>query len=240
MKLQEIFDTLTDSELSLLSMGGQEQGVINKENYPTMVRHVNLALTTLFRRFNLREGRLTLKLDPEIDTYSLTSRNAVTKWGKLNPRYILDSESNPFKDDLQKVEIVLTDKDEELVLNDRSNPLSVLTLSTTELYVPKEIREKYETLGIVYRASHPKIRIYEGEDFDPHYVEIGLPYNFLNALVLFIASRVHTPKGLGEYEVAMGNAWFARYEAECQRLELENLQIDRNTANLRLDKGGWV
>ena len=44
MTLQEIFDQLTYGELSQLSMGGSEAGIIDESNYSRILVHVNLGL----------------------------------------------------------------------------------------------------------------------------------------------------------------------------------------------------
>ena len=247
MKLQEIFDMLAEGELSMLSMGGEEQGVINDTVYPSIVRHVNLGLLTLFRRFNLREDSFLLDIQPGQTRYKLKSQFAVTGKSKEPVRYIRDSTAQPFKDDLLKVEVVETPKRVPLVLNDRSNPLSVLTPSTFELQLPQDVADqkpslpdelKTSTLVVHYRAKHPEIKIPLGY-FDPARVEVELPPAYLQALLYFIASRVHTPRGLTN-ETEVGNIWFGKFEAECQRLELENLEIDQGIENTRLIRGGWV
>ena len=247
MKLQEIFDLLSEGELSMLSMAGEAQGIINETVYPTILRHVNLGLLTLFRRFNLREDSFLLDIQTGQTRYNLKSQFAVTGKGKEPVRYIRDSVSHPFKDDLLKVEVVETLKGIKFVLNDRSNPFSVLTPSTFELQIPKEVADqsvslpdeyKTPTLVVHYRAKHPEIKIPLGY-FDPARVEVDLPPAYLQALLYFVASRVHTPRGLAN-ETEVGNVWFSKFEAECQRLELENLEIDQGIENTRLERGGWV
>ena len=247
MKLQEIFDMLSEGELSMLSMAGEEQGVINDTVYPSMVRHINLGLLTLFRRFNLREDSFLLDIQTGQNRYKLKSQFAVTGKSKEPVRYIRDSVTHPFKDDLLKVEVVETPDGVKFVLNDQSNPLSILTPSTFELQVPQDVVDqkpslpdeyKTSTLVIRYRAKHPDIKIPLGY-FDPARVEVDLPPAYLQALLYFIASRVHTPRGLAN-ETEVGNVWFSKFEAECQRLELENLEIDQGIENSRLERGGWV
>lgn len=88
---------------------------------------------------------------------------------------------------------------------------------------------KTGTVQIVYRASHPKIT--KGLTlFDPTRIQVQLPESHFNALLLFVASRAHTPGGMqGEFNA--GNNYAAKYEAECDQL---------NTAGLRVDQGGGL
>lgn len=246
MKLAEIFAQLRDGELSQVAMGTGEDGEIREEDYPKLVNHVNLALTALYARFNLKENRLTLALQPDILNYSLNSLFAVANTrSREEIRYIVDSSGAPFKDDILKVERVLTADDAPLALNDEADCLSIRTPSTLVLAVPSEIVDqdstlpawmKTATLTVVYRACHPRL---SNEDVDPIQQEVDLPYPYLEPLLFFIASRVHNPIGMAQ-EFNSGNGYFTRYEDACLKLEGKNLQIDRGGHNTRLSRGGWV
>jgi len=223
MKLQEIFDQLTYGEFSQLSIGGQEAGVINASNYRNVVAHLNLGLTSLYRRFNLKERRLTIPLQSDADTYQLAV------------------------DDLMKIEKVFTDVEFELNLNREGDPFACFTPTLNSLRVPKIILEqgadlpdelKTEGLTITYRANHPKIKLNFGPLL-PEMKEIELPSTHLQALLYFVASRVHNPIGMVN-EFNAGNTWFSKYELECQRLETENIQVDRPMENYRLIRNGWA
>ena len=248
MKLKDIFDQLATGELSQISLGGAPMGEISEESYPKLVRHVNLALTALYKRFPLRECEMSLLLKPDRELYYLRSDFIIGNPKSREPvRYLEIDPLDPFKDDLLKVDALEMDSGKEMLINMTNNPLSAMTYSTTKLGIPLAIvnqdaglHEDYQTskLRVKYRASHPEIRIPLGL-FDPARVTVQLPDAYMEALLLFIASRVHTPVGMsGEGQV--GNNWFAKYEAECQQLENQNLGIDRFAENTRLERGGWV
>lgn len=248
MKLQEIFDQLTHGELSQLNIGGADGGGIQESDYPRMVDYVNLGLTALFKRFTLKEGVLTLIPVPNVDRYVLQSGFVVgNRKSRETLRYLEENELDPFKDDLLKVMEIKLDTGKELPIDMRGNPYSVTCLSTTLIQVPMDIVNKVPGLPdelktdkfkITYRANHPKIKIPLGL-FDPARVEVQLPDAYLEALLLFIAARAHSPLGM-QAEGQIGNNWQARYEAECQRLGMDNLALDRGAENYRLVRGGWV
>ena len=246
MTLQEVFDQLTYGELSQLNIGGAGAGVINETNYARVLSHVSLGLTSLYKRFALKEGRVTVQLVPTISTYSLSSKFAVANTRSRVPvKYLLDSTALPFQDDLLKVEQVLTDLGFELAVNDKSNPLSVMTPAATTLRVPlpvvlraRDLPEhlKTETLEVVYRANHFKIAT---EDVDPTMVLLELPDAYQEALLYFVASRVNNPIGLtNEFNAA--NNYAAKYEQACQQLELQNLQVDQGSENTKFSERGWA
>jgi hypothetical protein len=248
MKLQEVFDQLTHGELSQLSIGGNEAGVISPANYNRLVPHVNLGLTQLYKRFPLKEGRLKLELQDNRTVYPIHSKYAVSSRSSREPvRYIKDSLAAPFKDDIHKIEKVVATSGYEFSLNDESDEYSMFTPSATVLRISLDVVEqvmdlpdelKTTQVEVVYRANHPLI-IADGADLEPDLIELELPYTHLEPLLLFIASRVHTPTGMTN-EANLGNTYAAKYEAACQLLENKGLQVDQGSQNSRLYRNGWV
>lgn len=237
MKLQEVFDQLTTGEFSQLSIGGAEVGAINEANYQAVVNHVNVALTQIYSRFNLRVGHLLLELQPGQETYTLHSSYAVQGKRSTQPvRYIKDTVAEPFLDDILKVEQVVGPEG-ELPLNDANDVTSVTTPRDKVLRVPL-IHSDLGTLRVTYRANHPKLSVGIGF-FDPARVNLDLPESHLTPLLYYVASRVHGPIGMGA-EFNASNNYFAKYEAACQELEDKGLQIDKGGHNTRAARGGWV
>ena len=249
MTLQEIFDQLTYGELSMLSIGGGEEGVIDETNYSRVLAHVNMGLTDLYKRFPLKEGRVTLALLSDKTEYSLDSKFALanTRSREL-VRYLVDSATTPFKDDILKIERVLTDSEKEMELNNPSSEYSAFTPTSTTLRLHKDVASgvyglpewlKTRNLVIVYRANHPKI-VKGLTLFDPTKVQIQLPESHLNALLLFVASRAHTPGGMtGEFNA--GNNYAMKYEGECAQLETAGLRTDQGGGvNQRFHRRGWA
>lgn len=244
MKLQEVIDQLTGSELSQLSIGGQSQGVINENNQLIVVNAINLGLSNLHTRFNLKEGKLKLLLIPGKYQYILKSAYALNNSeSRENVRYI----EGDFEDDLAKVEAVFTENDYELELNTRRN-YSCSTPNTTVLVVPAPIVDQdmgipsylqTDALNIVYRANHPKIVSDEFGVFDFEKIEVDLPYPYLEPLLYFVASRVHHPMGM-QADSQMGASYYAKYDQACQRLQMSNVAVDQGAGNDRLIKNGWV
>lgn len=247
MILKEIFDQLTHGELSQISIGGAESGEINESNYGQVLSHINLGLTALYKRFPLKEGRLTIALQPGRFTYPLSSQYAVSNSTSTEPvKYILDT-ANPFKDDIHKVARVNTSSQWELGLNDEGDMYSVFTPSACVLRVPSsivvsgaELPSYLQTkqLEVVYRANHPKIVLGLGT-FDPTTYTVELPDSHLEPLLLFVASRVNNPMGMAN-EFNAGNNYAAKYERACEQLEQINLRVDQGSQHNRIERGGWV
>ena len=249
MKLAEIFAQLTHGELSQISLGGAAAGEVNASGYLQLVSHVNLGLTALHKRFQIKENRLILNLIEGVINYPLKSSYAVNGVESfVAVRTIQDTVLNPFKDDILKVERVYTDVDWELGLNNESDKYSVFTPAFNSLRIHKDLVDPSislpdwlltESLTVVYRANHRILTADDDIDF-PEDVEIDLPDSYLEPLLYFIASRIMNPIGSGQGEMNMGNNYAAKYEQACQALEVANLQIDQGSQRTNLQRNGWV
>lgn len=249
MKLAEIFAQLTHGELSQISLGGGAVGEVNKSAYLQLVSHVNLGLTALHKRFTIKENRLILKLTAGVINYPLKSSYAVNGIASFVPvRTIQDTVLAPFKDDILKVERVLTDLDWELGLNNESDKYSVFTPAFNSLRIHKDLVTeskdlptwlRTESMTVVYRANHPILTA--DDDIDsPDDQEVELPDSYMEPLLYFIASRIMNPIGSGQGEMNMGNNYAAKYEQACQAIETANLKVDQGSQSTNLRRNGWV
>jgi hypothetical protein len=250
MKLKEIFDQLTYGELSQMELGGMNNDSpgIEPSRYPMIVNHINLGLNALYQRFPLKESIVKVELMPGIYTYNLRSSFSENSLVSFEDNfYIKDTEDSPFQDDLIKVERVYTDTGMELGLNDENDSLAIITPSLQSIRVPEAIVNQSQdlprelitkSLKVVYRASHPMLRA--TDTINPSSIEVELPYSHLEALLYFVASRLHNPIGMTN-EFHAGNSYAAKYEMVCQRLEAQNIRADQfSQSSSRLERGGWV
>lgn len=237
MKLSEIFKQLTHGEFKQLYIGGAQQSGIDATKYEEVLTHINLGLTALFTRFLLMEGRILVRPLENVRDYSLDSAFAVNdRKSREDVRYLIDSPSSKYNDDtLIKVEKVLDMQECMQPLNVEGDPCSFFTPSIKSLRIPKDWKGDFT---LVFRQNHPQIVIPVGY-FDPARVEVELPYTHLEALLYFVASRVHNPVGMVN-EFHMGNSYAAKYEQACQTLERLNVQADYVTENHRLIRNGWA
>ena len=236
MLLSEVFDQLTHGELSQVSIGGAEESGITKTGYPAMVSHINLGLTNLYKRFLLKEGTLYLDRHPNIKTYALHSKyQEGNRTSRVDIPYI-NASTPAFQDDIFKVERIYDELGIEHGLNDEGDPRSITTPTYNTIVIP-DVSE-VSSLKIVYRANHPKIVIEDG-DLDPTEVELELPYSHLEALLLFVSSRLLNPVGMGN-EFHDGNNYAAKFEQACAYLEQQNLRVDKTAYSDRFTRNGWV
>lgn len=256
MTLQDIFDDLAFGELSQLAIGGADSGTptdieqICEKDRPALIKHINLGLNALYRRFRLAEKSVVIILQENKSSYVLDSRFAITNTQSNEPvKYLLDV-NDEFDDTLLKVEEVqgfvspvgAVDRSGwiPLKLNATNNPHSLRTPSMKTLIVPDDfgMQTPPEKILVKYRASHPKIDVNLGTYAAMEQI-IELPSTHLAALLYFVASRVMNPVGMVE-EFHSGNSYYAKYDAECRQLEGENFQIDDMEENSNFHRQGFI
>lgn len=255
MKLQEIFDHLKAGEFSQLNFGAG-QGVIEEDDnaMDKVLSHINLGLTDLFTKFELRRRRLQLTLQAGQTSYLLTSARAVSKYVPTIPPadpapepYIIDTMSDPFQDDVLLVSQVFTDGNFELPLNRLDVPYSLLTSAMNRIEVPLSIVERSLALPsslittgltVIYRANHVTLNPNIGA-FNPDRLEIELPASHLTALLYFVASRANNPVGLGQ-EFNAGNTFAAKYDGEVLNLKNNGMEIQQRGNESRFAARGFV
>lgn len=238
MKLQEVLDQLAYGELEqLYTGGGNDSGTLLPEQQRRLIHHIELGLNALYTRFLLKKGRLTLVPIEGRTRYPLTPAFAVSNVDSSEPERWIDDTGNAFNGDLLRIaKVTDTVTGCELPLNDSGNPLSLVTDEYNVLELPEG--HEYTQLRIRYHAAHPKLL--PQAHLNPAQISLELPETHLQALCLFVASRVLTPTGsTGEFHD--GNNYATKYEAECQRLELGGYRGDEAAAtNTHFCRGGWV
>lgn len=237
MKLKEIFDHLTYGEFSQLSIGGGSVGVIDSTNYPRVISYINLGLTALYKRFHLKEGRVSFKPVKHMQLYRIDSDG--------DTELIVEEGQDDFYNNILKIGRVITDDGFDLDINNSANKYSCFTPEINLLQLSKEVAAqepslpynlKTSTLTVLYQANHPVIamNVVRADRYD-----LELPNTHLEPLLLYIASRVYNPIGMTN-EFNAGNNYNAKYEAACKQIEMTNLVIDQGSQNTKLERNGWV
>lgn len=235
MKLQDIYDQLAYGELRLLNLGSgnidSESDALPVESFLKILPTIQLGLTELYKRFLLREGRMSVPLVDGKVTYVLNTKGSAPT----------DFEDNLFK--VERINGILHERKYEIPLNRINNRAAIRTSSHNTLLVPDDPEyapwlDETTNLDIIYRADHPKIST-PVANAAPLAVDIDLPMTHLQALLYFIASRLYNPMGMTQ-EFHEGNNYAAKYEAELVKLDAMNYEIDDDADDYRLIKQGWV
>lgn len=236
MLLSEIFDSLRHGELGHMYIGGKEIDGIAAEDWPSIVSHINLGLTALHKRFPLRYEEVIIQQFEEIQTYYLRSKYALSNHSSLEPiKYIMDSEYQPFKDNVLKIENVYSEFGQERSLNDDKDTFTVYTPQFDAIIKPYNCKEN--AMSVVYRANHDKIVV--TDDFNPDAIEVNLPITLVEPLLFFVANRVLNGMGAGN-NIQEANHYLSKYELACAQIETFGLINKEASSNIRLEKAGWV
>lgn len=256
MNLEDIFDALRYGELSQLSIGGEDQGVINEKNWKPVVSSVQLGLTALYRRFNLLRNIAYLYPVEGKYTYQMRRdnfRNAPNFDPVRNP--FAHGPGDKFQDNLIDIEAIYAANGDMFTLNQNGNDTSIIcennrTIILPKVFFDKEFREKYEIkdgepLTIHYRGDHPKL--FNRAELDSAYYynvsynerQIDLPDIYTEALLYFVAARFHNPIGM-QNEFHSGNSYAQKYEMICAQLEQTNIQNDTMLERSTFRSRGFV
>lgn len=245
MKLQTILDHLSAAEFSQLNFGEGPGKFEGDQALKKVLSSVNLGLTDLFGRFDLKLGKVTIALQPNQTSYLLTSRHSQYGRRAELPYYIQDTATEPFKDDVILIKRVTTDAGEELLLNTLEERYSLMTSAMDRLEVPLDIVNqtltlpdclKTSNLAVTYRANHVEFDV-DSACFLKERIEVPLPVTHITALLYFVASRANNPVGLGQ-EFNAGNTYASKYELECARLKNDGMEIqDRGSVDKFHDRG---
>lgn len=213
MNLQEIFDLLTFGELAQLSIGGGEAGVINDSNMAKVLPHINLGLTSLYKRFKLKQASMVLPLVKGQSIYNITQPDVI------------------------KIEEIHSPIGKVLSLNDPTDVNGCFTTSDRTLVVKDSFTHSY--LTIIYRANHPKLQADDGYvDIDTLLIE--LPDSYIEPLLYFVAARLLSSTGSGQFEGLATMQYMQKYENACQQLTNWNPQAEASREEPRIRTGGWA
>lgn len=212
MTLDDIFNQLSYGELVQIYAGSGDSGLTEAKDRLKIAASISLGLTELHKRFLIREGEEQVQLTSTQLTYSLTNSDVI------RIERVYDAEGN------------------ELNINIVDDPESIRTPTMTSLKVPSTLSTEY--LTVVYRAKHPELDKSK-IPLAPDEIEVELPEAYLVALLYFVASRVLNPIGIAD-NFHEGNNYTAKFEAACQLLGAENIEVATFGENNRFVNNGWA
>lgn len=234
MLLSDVFDHLTYGELSQVAVGGRDSGGVQLEDYPMVISHINMGVIELYKRFPLKLSQVIIQLYSEIGTYYLDSKYAESNTSSTEPKkYIMDG-VQPFDNDVLIIDSVYDEDGQELPLNEEEMTYSVFTPTYNSIQVP--FSDEANAINVVYRAAPARI---SKSITDPTTVDVEIPYQLLDPLLLYIGSRVHSSLNLDNAS-AEANNYYQKFEASCNKVLELGLSIVNQHTNVRLWRDGWV
>lgn len=234
MFLNEVHEQLCSAELSMLFEG--EGATLSAASLPKINSIIQAGINDLNKKFSVREKEILVRISDDISVYELIPANTVSSG---NPKgFILDSVQDPYLGDLMSIIKVSDDRGEELRLNaDTSKNRGIYTPAYNTIKLdPKSIKGD---MLIKYKARIKPMDL----SGSPKNTYIDLPDHFLNALVLYVASRRYNPKGaetIGRGMFHEGNNYWSKYTEECNDLKANLASTGSVGDNTNFYRGGWV
>lgn len=234
MTLQECLDRLARGKLSNLAIC--EKGNVKPQEIPRVIDAINEALERLHTQLPIREKSVIVELYEGRTEYPLTSEHSVRNMkGDIHDEYdyyIMDTEANPFLDDILVIQEVWDDLDRERPLNDPVHPLSVFTPEHN--FISVNYSPDVRVLNVIYRAKHISLTADNLTD------KVDIPSNLYGALLSYVAYLIHSNMNT---ELAVQNS--QKYLAEYQNIIQEVIQNgtiapDKLANGIKFFKRGWV
>ena len=235
MLLSDIFMYLAYGELSQMAIGTNNRGGIDESDYPTLISHINLGLTNLHSRLPLKQSQVIIAQQSDRVLYPLTPIYAINSTSAESNKFILDSATEPFINNVLKIEEVYTENNILLPLNDSAKDNSLFTPSFNTLQVPTP--EANKVLAVLYRANHAQLPAKRGVDIST--IELDIPAVLIELLLTFVVGRV-AAAGNNQTSIQEAAAYQQKYELQVQQIiQSGALSVDR-PSNLRMRSNGWV
>jgi hypothetical protein len=234
MLLSDFFKYLAYGELSQYAVGTFDNGEIAQKDYPKLISFVNRGLTALHTKLPLRLEQVIVQVYGGQAEYTLSSDFAVSNTlDDDTPKYLLDS-SNPFKDNLIKIEQVFKEDGTELFLNDSADEDTVYTPQFNVLQFAKPFDGM---VAAAYRAEHPSFSM--ERDVDPSTLTINLPTPLIEPLLTFTVSKLVSARSGGE-GLQQGMVLNQSFNRQVQSLiDLGVVQTEAKTST-RIWRDKWV
>lgn len=236
MKLTRVFNQLRYGTLKgqAIARDGAE---IEEIDYPRLITAVNSATSVLYGRFKLQYSELFIRLIPSKYVYELDSDFAEANAESTQfTRWIVDSEEQPFLDNLVRIHNVTGCDGIELPINDAHDSLSAMTPSYNSIQLPCEVVDVLESVSVVYEASPTVIQSIS--TLAPEVTEIKIPDVMLEALCYYAAAKF-MEQSTAQDKAAKANEFFAKYELACSKLTEYGMVNVEYTSNINVGVNVW-
>ncbi len=233
MKLDELFISLALGELANSSYVELNQLELNKNQLNRVINAINQGLTLIHTHLPLRHNQIVIQLHDNIGTYYLDSRYAKSNTvSTAAVKFILDTPSNPFKDDILNIIGVYNLEGQQYPLNDQYAIGSLFTPDYNSLMVPLAMWQNHKVpynvvdkLVLVYQADHPKIPLNEPLTSQ---MEIHLSPIYQSMLQAYVAHLLHMHIG-SEQSINQSNQYFAKFNSLMQTAKEQGIGVITQT-----------
>lgn len=221
IQVQDIMDRLTFGELASVHIAGFEDGGVQPEHYKAMITHLQAALTSLYKKFNLKMAEVIVILNPNQSIYHISSEYD----------YVMGRLNSGFLDDILVVTEIY-DQSGKLIWLNGGEENSISMIGQTTIQVPAGLHTTH--LNVVYKAAHPKLDV----NAAPKDLKVELTEAFIEPLIYYIAQRVFPTNSIEG--MSQGTKYLQMYEMACQELIDNGLVISNSAATTQFEKTGFM
>lgn len=234
IKLTELYKSLALSVLNNTSVITDDKKDIEPDKKEYILEFINEGLTRLHSRFPLKTNNVFVEMREGRTEYPLLARYSFMGFDPALAQYpfIMDSASNPFKEDVIKILMVYDSEGQRRGLNDNHNPHGLFTPRPDTLQC---IRPRHcEVLTVTYQAKHPTVTV-DGEN-----QEIDLPDSLLPALKYWVAYSYYTGLNTAE-STSKAAEYLQMYESICGEVKDYDLgSSSESSTNTLFERRGWI
>lgn len=230
MNLKDVFDALTSSELLLHS--AMTDGVIDRSFYNTLINNINSGLADIYRSVSLKIDYIDVPVIEGTKIYEI-----------------------PHESNLEIIEIIDAAGITVPINGNPSFHSEYLTEWFSGYYAEMLSMFKFklgnynfkDKVVVKVKCLHPRIPLVSSADldtFDPATISLELPYVALNALCLFVASKLGMAKDaqgiLGKSPFHVGNNYRSKYDEEIVKLMVYGYDVGNITVDTKFIDNGFV
>lgn len=233
MILQEIFRRLALTKLS--NLADSEGKDIADEDKEKILVHINSALLQLSTDFVLSKKTVVLALQEGMTEYVISGEYAVssTDVDSTGPFYIIDTEDDPFQNDLIQILSVFDDAGYEHTIDDKTEWMSIYRSAYNKVIIPYDVRED-GMLALGYQAKFPEVTL------DKIGNDIPIPHSLEEALLSYVAYGVYKDMNTAE-SVGAAQGHMMDYERLTDKAETKNLAGESlSDSGNKFSKNGWI
>lgn len=235
MKLSKVIDLLATGELLKVNLGDNTTAGITQYNHKELVNHINLGLLNIYTRLPIRLREVTIEEVEGISYYNLNKAYAETNTESTEPvKYIKDTADNKFDDSYLSIDNIYDEFGHELLFNDRKSGQGYIKTAFDQLFSIKPVAGR--KFIVAYRAKADEL---DNTGLTMLEQEVYLPQGLLQALLYYVAYRVHTSRNTLE-SVTESAKFLGLFEKELVTVSDLNIGLSPTIVNEKLTQNGWV
>lgn len=233
MKLIDVLNKVALGEMKDIYVGSGRQ---TSKTRSKLISYVNEALRALYTDFPLSTKEVVIRLRNDMNVYTINSQYALSNGDSPVPlaqRYIEDSETFPFRDDILRIDEIFNILGITQDVNNRTSAYGISVVGFDQIQVPYP--KEGERLVVTYQALPSEICCDAPDDYYVH-----LPLMFLELLAAYIGylsySGMNSPTA-----AAKGGELYGKYTVLKDRMQNNNVFNQNNTPyNTMFEERGFV